>query len=102
MSTYTQLVQARFCTQDSLEKRTAMKKLGAVLILCCCALPFSACAIRETGPCYGVGCPALTSSKAPAASPASQSAPAQDPSPTANAAPAEKKHHHKFSLRHPF
>ncbi len=79
-----------------------MKKFGAVLILCCCALSFSSCAIRETGPCYGVGCPALTSSKgAPAAPPAAQSAPAQDPSPSANAAPAQKKHH-KFSLLHPF
>jgi hypothetical protein len=70
-----------------------MKKLGAVLILFFCALPFSACAIRETGPCYGVGCPAFTSKGAPATPPAAQSAPAQDPT---------QKKHHKFSLLHPF
>lgn len=74
-----------------------MKKLGAVLILCCCTV-LSACAIRETGgPCYGVGCPAFATKGAPAASPAAQSAPAQDPSAAANAAPAQKKHH-KFWL----
>jgi hypothetical protein len=75
-----------------------MKKLGAVLVLWACTLPLSACAILETGPCYGAGCPAFTTSKgAPAAPPAAQSAPAQDPPATANAAPVQKKHH-KFWL----
>ncbi len=69
-----------------------MKKLG-MLILCCCTFIFSACAIRETGPCYGVGCPAFASKGAPAAAPAAQAAPAQNPPATTNAAPAQKKHH---------
>lgn len=73
-----------------------MKKLGTVIFLCCCTV-LSACAIRETGPCYGVGCPAFATKGAPAAAPAAQRAPVQDPSATANAAPAQKKHH-KFWL----
>ena len=77
-----------------------MKKLGALLTLCCCAISFSACAIREAGPCYGVGCPALTSSKAPAAAQNAQAQ--QTTASTAAPAPEQKKHHHKFSLRHPF
>ena len=40
-----------------------MKKLGVVLILWACTLPLSACAILETGPCYGTGCPVLHSSR---------------------------------------
>jgi hypothetical protein len=79
-----------------------MKKLGAVLFLCC-TFSFSVCPNREAGPCYGVGCPALSSKGAPAAPPAAQNSPAQDSTTTAStAAPDEKKHHHKFSLRHPF
>jgi hypothetical protein len=75
-----------------------MKKLGAVLILCCCTLSFSACAIREAGPCYGTGCPVLHSSKnAPAAA---QNAPAQqaqdNTATTTTPAQTQKKHHHKF------
>jgi len=77
-----------------------MKKLGAVLILYCCTISFSVWSAREAGPCYGVGCPALTSSKAPAAA---QNAQAQETTAsTAAPAPDQKKHHHKFSLRHPF
>jgi len=76
-----------------------MKKLGAALMLCC-TFSFSVRVVRETGPCYGVGCPALTSSKAPAAA---QNAQAQETTAsTAAPAPAQKKHHHKFSLLHPF
>ena len=76
-----------------------MKKLGAVLILCCCTLVLSSCAVLETGgPCYGVGCPAFATKGAPAAAPAAQAAPAQDsPATATNAAPAQKKHH-KFWL----
>jgi hypothetical protein len=75
-----------------------MKKLGVVLILWTCTLPLSACAIRETGPCYGSGCPALHSSKnAPAAA---QNAPAQqaqdNTAGTTTPAQTKKKHHHKF------
>ncbi len=70
-----------------------MKKLG-MLILFCCTFIFSACAIRETGPCYGAGCPAFASKGAPAAAPAASAS--TDPAPT------DKKHHHKFRLLHPF
>jgi hypothetical protein len=39
------------------------KKLGYLLILCLSTICLSSCMyLRPMGPCYGVGCPALTSS----------------------------------------
>jgi hypothetical protein len=98
MSTYSQVIQAHFRTPNSLEKRTAMKKLGVVLILWACTLPLSACAILETSPCYGTGCPVLHSSKnAPAAAQNAPAQPAQDNTATTTTpAQTQKKHHHKF------
>jgi hypothetical protein len=40
-----------------------MKRAGSVLILCLASLCLSACALRNAGPCYGIGCPAFTLSK---------------------------------------
>jgi len=40
-----------------------MKKAGSVLILCLSSVCLSACALRNAGPCYGIGCPAFTLSK---------------------------------------
>lgn len=93
MSTYSQVILACCCTPDSLEKRTAMKKLGVVLTLFC-AISFSVWSVRETGPCYGTGCPVLKSSKAPAAAKNVQAQ--ETAASTDTPAPAQKKHHHKF------
>ena len=74
-----------------------MKKLGVVLILWACTLPLSGCAILETGPCYGTGCPVLHSKNAPTAAQNTPAQPAQDTTATATTpAQTQKKHHHKF------
>ena len=78
-----------------------MKKLGVVLVLWACTLPLSACAILETGPCYGTGCPVMHSSKnVPAAAQNAPAQPAQDNTATTTTtttpAQTQKKHHHKF------
>ncbi|HXQ26148.1 MAG TPA: hypothetical protein VN822_07060 [Candidatus Acidoferrales bacterium] len=40
-----------------------MKRAGSILILCLSSLCLSACAFRNAGPCYGIGCPAFAPSK---------------------------------------
>jgi hypothetical protein len=46
------------------------KKLEGILILSLCAISLSGCIyLRQTGPCYGVGCPAFTSGQAPQPTP---------------------------------
>jgi len=61
-----------------------MRKLRNVLILCAIAAGLAGCAWRNLGPCYGVGCPAWSSSGAPPQKSASA------------AAPAPKSKHHFF------
>jgi|SRR5579863_2531100 len=71
-----------------------MKKLWAVLILCSCTMALSGCLLRDTGPCYGSGCPSFMVSKSPqppaAAKTTAQAAPAAAPAAAAETAPAPK------------
>jgi hypothetical protein len=42
------------------------KKLNGILILSLCTVSLSGCIyLRQAGPCYGVGCPALAHGQAP-------------------------------------
>jgi hypothetical protein len=42
-----------------------MRKLRNLMILCAVAGSLSGCAWRNLGPCYGIGCPARSSTSAP-------------------------------------
>jgi len=53
-----------------------MRKLRNVLILCAVASGLGGCAWRNLGPCYGVGCPAWSSTSAPQQKSASDTTPA--------------------------
>ena len=53
-----------------------MRKLRNLMILCAVAGSLSGCAWRNLGPCYGIGCPAWSSTSAPQQKTAS----ANDPS----------------------
>jgi len=53
------------------------KSLGSLLILIVSTLCFSGCLyLRPVGPCYGIGCPALTSQQVPRNAGAQPAAPA--------------------------
>jgi len=53
-----------------------MRKLRNLLILCAVAAGLGGCAWRNLGPCYGVGCPAWSSSGAPPQKSAATTTPA--------------------------
>jgi hypothetical protein len=56
------------------------KKLGLLLILLVSTLYLPGCIFfRPVGPCYGIGCPALTSSQAPGKGQASKPPEQKDP-----------------------
>jgi len=63
-----------------------MRKLRNLLILCAAASGLAGCAWRNLGPCYGVGCPAWSSSGAQQKS-ASVNPPAEAPKAVAAQAP---------------
>jgi endonuclease/exonuclease/phosphatase (EEP) superfamily protein YafD len=77
MPRYMQAVETRFALQPRVRKGQRMRKFASVLMLCAAAMCFTGCAWRNTGPCYGIGCPAFaTSASAPAKNTASVNDPA--------------------------
>ena len=67
MPRYAEAVENRFALQPRVRKGQGMRKFASVLMLCAATMCFTGCAWRNTGPCYGIGCPSFaTSASAPA------------------------------------
>jgi hypothetical protein len=77
MPRYAEAVESRFALQPRVRKGQRMRKFASVLMLCAATMCFTGCAWRNTGPCYGIGCPSFaTSGSAPAKNTASVNDPA--------------------------
>jgi hypothetical protein len=82
-------VPGRSAPDPCVRKGQTMKKFNSVLILCAATVCLSSCALRNTGPCYGPGCPTFMMSKQ--AQPASQTSANSTPAKSGNNQDAEAR-----------